>query len=116
MKRLLTIFSTKHKTIKKIVNLYFFIKKNLNVHFFYSLFKQKNVNINFILQLLLEYQFTCHPKFKLAVNTIPCEQLRLNPLGRDKNGHLYWLEIDHEANLCLFKEDQDEETWQLIAR
>ena len=67
-------------------------------------------------QSLLEYQFTCHPKFKSAVNAISCKDLRLDPIGRDKNGCVYWLQIDDEANLCLYKEDQDEETWQLIAR
>ncbi|XP_063893593.1 remodeling and spacing factor 1 isoform X3 [Helicoverpa armigera] len=69
-----------------------------------------------VLKLLLEYQFTCHPKFKNAVNAISCKELRLDPIGRDKNGCVYWLQVDHEANLCLYKEDQDEETWQLVAR
>ncbi|CAG5058810.1 unnamed protein product [Parnassius apollo] len=68
-----------------------------------------------ILKLLFEYQFTCHPKFKNAVNAISSKDLRLDPIGRDKNGCVYWLQVDHEANLCLYKEDQDEETWQLIA-
>ncbi|XP_013142412.1 PREDICTED: remodeling and spacing factor 1-like [Papilio polytes] len=68
-----------------------------------------------ILKLLLEYQFTCHPKFKNAVNALSSEELRLDPIGRDKFGCVYWLQIDHEANLCMYKEDQDEETWQLIA-
>ncbi|XP_050669650.1 remodeling and spacing factor 1 [Leptidea sinapis] len=69
-----------------------------------------------VLKLLLEYQFTCHPKFKNAVNNLSSKDLRLNPIGRDKNSCLYWLQVDHEANLCLFKEDQDEETWHLVAR
>ncbi|XP_028038005.1 remodeling and spacing factor 1 isoform X1 [Bombyx mandarina] len=69
-----------------------------------------------VLKILLEYQFTCHLKFKTAVNAISCKELRLDPIGRDKNGCVYWLEVDHEANLCLYKEDQDEETWQLVAR
>ncbi|CAG9578135.1 unnamed protein product [Danaus chrysippus] len=68
-----------------------------------------------ILKLLLEYQFTCHPKFKNAVNAISCKELRLDPIGRDRNGCVYWLQVDHEANLCLYKEDQDEETWQMVA-
>lgn len=72
--------------------------------------------LSFFQQLLLEYQFTCHPKFKNAVNAISCKELRLDPIGRDKNGCVYWLQVDHEANLCLYKEDQDEETWQLVAR
>ncbi|VVD05531.1 unnamed protein product [Leptidea sinapis] len=58
-------------------------------------------------------KFTCHPKFKNAVNNLSSKDLRLNPIGRDKNSCLYWLQVDHEANLCLFKEDQDEETWHL---
>ncbi|XP_061380480.1 remodeling and spacing factor 1-like [Danaus plexippus] len=69
-----------------------------------------------ILKLLLEYQFTCHTKFKNAVNAISCKELRLDPIGRDRSGCVYWLQVDHEANLCLYKEDQDEETWQMVAR
>ncbi|CAH0750044.1 unnamed protein product [Diatraea saccharalis] len=69
-----------------------------------------------VLKHLLEYQFTCHPKFKSAVNSIVCKELRLDPIGRDKNGCVYWYQVDDDANLCLYKEDQDEETWQLVAR
>lgn len=67
-------------------------------------------------QILLEYQFTCHGKFKSAVNSLSCKDLRLDPVGTDKNGCVYWLQVDDEANLRLYKEDQDEETWQLVAR
>lgn len=66
--------------------------------------------------MLLEYQFTCHGKFKNAVNAIPCPDLRLDPIGRDSAGRVYWLQLDHDANLRLYREDQDEETWDLIAR
>ncbi|XP_060803635.1 remodeling and spacing factor 1 [Amyelois transitella] len=69
-----------------------------------------------VLKLLLEYQFTCHPKFKSAVNALSCKDLRLDPIGRDKNGCVYWYQVDDDANLCLYKEDQDEETWQIVAR
>ncbi|XP_053612337.1 remodeling and spacing factor 1 isoform X2 [Plodia interpunctella] len=69
-----------------------------------------------VLKLLLEYQFTCHPKFKSAVNALSCKDLRLDPIGRDKNGCVYWYQVDDDANLCLYKEDQDEETWQVVAR
>lgn len=74
------------------------------------------IAFNFNLQFLLEFQFSCHPKFKSAINAIPSKELRLDPIGRDKNGCVYWLQVDNDANLCLYKEDQDEETWQLIAR
>lgn len=67
-------------------------------------------------QILLEYQFTCHPKFKLAVNAIASKELRLDPIGRDQSGCAYWLQMDNDANICLYREDQDDETWQLIAR
>lgn len=66
--------------------------------------------------MLLEYQFTCHGKFKNAVNAIPCPELRLEPIGRDRAGRVYWLQLDHDANLRLYQEDQDEETWDIIAR
>lgn len=65
---------------------------------------------------MLEYQFTCHSKFKNSINAIPSKDLRLDPLGSDKNGRVYWLQVDNDANLRLYREDQDEETWELIAR
>lgn len=43
-------------------------------------------------------------------------KLRLNPLGRDDKGRCYWLHRDHRANIRLYREDQDDETWKLIAR
>lgn len=74
------------------------------------------ITTNCLYQVLLEYQFTCHGKFKIAVNAIPCPDLRLEPIGRDRTGRVYWLQLDHDANLRLYREDQDEETWDLIAR
>lgn len=74
------------------------------------------IGIIYLHQVLLEYQFTCHGKFKNAVNAIPCPELRLDPIGRDRAGRVYWLQLDHDANLRLYREDQDEETWDLIAR
>lgn len=68
-----------------------------------------------VLKVLLEYQFTCNSRFKTLANQIESTNLRQNPIGRDKQGCLYWLHVDHEANLRLYKEDQDEETWNLIA-
>ncbi|GBP58874.1 Remodeling and spacing factor 1 [Eumeta japonica] len=67
-------------------------------------------------EVLLEYQFTCHNKFKNSVNALCSKDLRLNPIGRDKCGCAYWLQIDDDANLRLYRENQDEETWMLIAK
>lgn len=71
---------------------------------------------------LCEAQFDLNAKFKDDLNAkfkgdqkTAAGDLRASPLGCDKLGNAYWLAIDQEANLRVFKEDVDEETWELVA-
>ena len=36
--------------------------------------------------------------------------------GRDKLGNLYWYQVDHEATLRVYKDDPEEETWEVVAQ
>jgi hypothetical protein len=38
----------------------------------------------------MESQFDCNNKFKDKVNEIPVEEMRFQPVGRDKDGMAYW--------------------------
>lgn len=69
-----------------------------------------------ILKRLLEAQFDGNTKFKNEVNKLSSEQLRLLPVGKDQKGLMYWFQLDHDLNLRVYCEDQDEETWDLIVR
>ncbi|XP_059091563.1 remodeling and spacing factor 1-like [Tigriopus californicus] len=69
-----------------------------------------------ILKSLLESQFDFNVKFKSEVNKQDAQNLRCHPLGWDKLGNAYWYNMDDEANLRVYKEDPDEETWELAAR
>lgn len=42
------------------------------------------------LQNLLEKQFDFNSKFKEQINAKPADDMRFEPLGRDKNGLAYW--------------------------
>ncbi|KAJ8941452.1 hypothetical protein NQ318_016892 [Aromia moschata] len=68
------------------------------------------------LKELLEMQFDHHVKFKNEVNKLTAEELRSQPLGRDKAGHAYWFHSDDNYQIRVYKEDLDEETWTLIAK
>ena len=41
--------------------------------------------------------------------------MRIAPIGRDKLGNAYWFQVDPEANMRIYREDYDEETWELVA-
>lgn len=72
-----------------------------------------------ILQYLCECQFDDNLKFKTAVNDEDPERMRLQPIGRDRQGLLYWLQLDHEQNIRLYTEEQDDldgSTWKCIVR
>ena len=43
-------------------------------------------------------------------------ELRLQPLGRDKMGQAYWYQVDDNADMVIYREDPEEETWQLVAK
>ena len=69
-----------------------------------------------LLKNLIESQFDHNEKFKKDINTKTASELRKDPLGRDRLGNAYWYQVDEEANLRVYKEDPDEETWELVAR
>ena len=70
----------------------------------------------FHLQNLCEALFDSYKTFKDKVNQIEAKDLRLQPCGRDKRGVMYWWQMDDCANLRIYKDDQDDETWSLVAR
>uniref|UniRef100_A0A1A8H7L9 Remodeling and spacing factor 1 n=1 Tax=Nothobranchius korthausae TaxID=1143690 RepID=A0A1A8H7L9_9TELE len=72
-----------------------------------------------ILKYLCECQFDENLKFKTFVNDEDPEKMRLQPVGRDRQGLMYWLQLDHEQNIRLFTEEQDDldgSTWKCIVR
>ncbi|XP_055003908.1 remodeling and spacing factor 1 isoform X2 [Boleophthalmus pectinirostris] len=72
-----------------------------------------------ILKYLCECQFDDNLRLKMSVNEEEPESMRLQPIGRDRQGHLYWLQLDHEHNIRLYTEEQDDldgSTWRCIVR
>ncbi|XP_055082134.1 remodeling and spacing factor 1 isoform X2 [Periophthalmus magnuspinnatus] len=72
-----------------------------------------------ILKYLCECQFDENLKLKMSVNEEEPESMRLQPIGRDRQGHLYWLQLDQEHNIRLYTEEQDDSdgsTWRCIVR
>lgn len=55
-------------------------------------------------------------KFKNEINKQSANELRSQPLGRDKSGHAYWFHSDDNYQIRIYKEDLDDETWKLIAK
>ena len=68
-----------------------------------------------IIKNLLESQFDVNAKFKNTINAKPSPELRLEPFGKDKDGNVYYCQIDEKANIKIYQENLDEETWSVVA-
>ena len=68
-----------------------------------------------IIKNLLESQFDVNAKFKNHVNAKPSHELRLEPFGKDKDGNVYYCQMDEKANIKIYQENQDEESWTVVA-
>ena len=64
----------------------------------------------------MESQFDVNTKFKSAVNGISANELRSEPIGRDKLGNAYWCTLDDQCNINIYQENSDDETWKVVAR
>uniref|UniRef100_A0A3B4TY93 Remodeling and spacing factor 1b, tandem duplicate 1 n=1 Tax=Seriola dumerili TaxID=41447 RepID=A0A3B4TY93_SERDU len=72
-----------------------------------------------ILKYLCESQFDENVKFKTAINEEDPDKMRLQPIGRDKDGQMYWFQLDQDDNVRVYVEEQDdldESTWKCIVR
>ena len=92
-----------------------------------------------IIKALCEAQFDLNARFKLNINKLEAKTLRHQPvrccirnrnmkskdknnftcilpqIGKDKLGNCYWFQVDPEANVRVYREDLDDETWELVA-
>ncbi|XP_077361656.1 remodeling and spacing factor 1 [Festucalex cinctus] len=72
-----------------------------------------------ILKYLCECQFDDNLKFKNAINEEDPDKMRLQPIGRDKDGQMYWFQLDQDNNVRLYVEEQDDldgASWKCIVR
>ncbi|KAF7206684.1 remodeling and spacing factor 1 [Nothobranchius furzeri] len=72
-----------------------------------------------ILKHLCECQFDENIKFKTAVNDEDPDKMRLQPIGRDKDGQMYWFQLDQDDNVRVYVEEQDDldgSSWKCIVR
>uniref|UniRef100_A0A3P9M116 Remodeling and spacing factor 1b, tandem duplicate 1 n=1 Tax=Oryzias latipes TaxID=8090 RepID=A0A3P9M116_ORYLA len=70
-----------------------------------------------ILKFLCESQFDENVKFKTAINDEDPDKMRLQPIGRDKDGQMYWYQQDQDNNVRLYIEEQDDldgASWKCI--
>lgn len=64
---------------------------------------------------MLESQFERNLKFKTELNLLSAEELRSQPLGKDKLGNAYWSTMDTNLNLRIYQEHLDEDIWKICA-
>ena len=74
-----------------------------------------------IIKNLLESQFDENVKFKqiLIDKIVDLNSIRSTPLGRDKDGLLYWFFMDNEFTIRLYTQnsnDKDYKTWKLSVK
>ncbi|XP_048351579.1 remodeling and spacing factor 1 isoform X2 [Sphaerodactylus townsendi] len=72
-----------------------------------------------ILKYLCECQFDDNLKFKNIINEEDADAMRLQPIGRDKDGLTYWYQLDQEHNVRVYVEEQDDQdgsSWKCIVR
>lgn len=73
----------------------------------------------FFTQYLCECQFDDNVKFKTAINEEDPDKMRLQPIGRDKDGLMYWFQLDQDHNVRVYVEEQDDldgSSWKCIVR
>lgn len=61
-------------------------------------------------------QFDYNQKFKTEINKMAADELRTQPLGRDRMGRAYWYQCDEHCQIRVYKDDADDETWNLVAK
>ncbi|XP_045896392.1 remodeling and spacing factor 1 isoform X2 [Micropterus dolomieu] len=72
-----------------------------------------------ILKYLCECQFDENVKFKTAINEEDADKMRLQPIGRDKDGQMYWFQLDQDDNVRVYVEEQDDldgSSWKCIVK
>ena len=72
-----------------------------------------------IFQYLCECQFYDNLKFKNIINEEDADTMRLQPIGRDKDGLMYWYQLDQDHNVRMYIEEQDDQdgsSWKCIVR
>lgn len=63
----------------------------------------------------MECQFERNLKFKSDINLVSADDLRSQPLGKDKLGNSYWSMTDEDLNLRIYQEHLDEDIWKVVA-
>uniref|UniRef100_H2ZYS2 Remodeling and spacing factor 1 n=1 Tax=Latimeria chalumnae TaxID=7897 RepID=H2ZYS2_LATCH len=72
-----------------------------------------------ILKYLCECQFDDNLKFKNIINEEDPDAMRLQPIGRDKDGLMYWYQLDQDHNVRVYieeQDDQDDSSWKCIVK
>ncbi|XP_029458048.1 remodeling and spacing factor 1 isoform X2 [Rhinatrema bivittatum] len=72
-----------------------------------------------ILKHLCECQFDDNLKFKNTINEEDSDAMRLQPVGRDKDGLMYWCQLDQDHNIRMYIEEQDDQdgsSWKCVVK